>query len=86
MVVASFVRRVARFVPGALCLAQAIAAQRQLAKLGYQTTIRIGVKSDSAQHLKAHAWLIYKDEIILGGAEEALEDYKVMSDINSASI
>lgn len=85
-VVAKIIERVAKFVPGALCLAQAITAQRQLAKMGYKTTIRIGVKAETTAYLEAHAWLIYQDKVILGGAENKLADYKVMSNIDSASV
>ena len=62
--IAYIVGRVSRFVPGALCLAQAASAQRQLAKYGYKTTMKIGVKSDSNGSLLAHAWLMYQDSII----------------------
>lgn len=80
------VERAAKYVPGALCLAQAITAQRGLARLGYNTTIRIGVKSDEQANLLAHAWLIYEGHVILGGNDSQLEQYETMTDMNSAVV
>ena len=84
--VAGAVERAAKFVPGALCLAQAVAAQRLLARFGYITTMRIGVKSDNRNSLKAHAWLIVEDQIVLGGLDPHLAEYKVITDMRSATI
>ena len=83
---AAKVQRAAKFVPGALCLAQAIAAQRGLARLGHETVIRIGVKSDEHTNLVAHAWLLYRDSVILGGSDSELKEYQTMTDITSAIV
>lgn len=83
---AVIVKRAAKFVPGALCLAQAITAQRGLARLGYETTIRIGVKSDETANLLAHAWLLYQERVILGGSDSELQNYKTMTDMKSAIV
>lgn len=82
--IADIVRRVAAVVPGASCLSQAVAAQLRLARLGYTTNIRIGVKSDAEMGLKAHAWLIYNDRVILGGTESGSDEYSIITDMNSA--
>lgn len=78
---AHVVRRVSNFVPGALCLAQAVSAQRLLARFGYATTMRIGVKSDAGA-LSAHAWLLFEGSIILGGGS-MLNEYQVLTDMKS---
>lgn len=83
--VAAVVQRVARFVPGALCLAQAVTAQRMLARFGFDTTMRIGVKSEPGGNLKAHAWLMFDDRVILGGSPSQLEQYRVLTDMNAAT-
>ncbi|MEM7329338.1 MAG: lasso peptide biosynthesis B2 protein [Pseudomonadota bacterium] len=83
--VAHVVKRVSRMVPGALCLAQAVTAQRMLANLGYETKMRIGVKTDDSGALEAHAWLIFDDRVILGGDAAQLEEYQVMTDMTSAT-
>lgn len=83
--VSRVVERVSKFVPGALCLAQAVSTQRILAKFGFETVMRIGVKSDDTGALTAHAWLIYQDQVILGGSVSQLSQYNVMTDLTSAT-
>lgn len=58
----------ARYVPGASCLTQALAGQYLLARQGKASTISIGIARDSGADLKAHAWLISGDHIVLGGS------------------
>ena len=58
----------ARFVPGASCLTQALAGQYLLARQGSTSNIRIGVERDTGKQLKAHAWLISGNHIVLGGS------------------
>jgi len=83
--IASIVQRASKLVPGALCLAQAVTAQRLLARFGYETTMRIGVKSEEVGDLKAHAWLIHQGRVILGGTLAQLEAYQVITDKKSAT-
>lgn len=83
--VSRIVSRVASFTPGALCLAQAIVAQRQSARFGYDTTIRVGVKSNSQAKLLAHAWLLYEAHVVLGGSNAELVEYDVIKEMNSAT-
>jgi hypothetical protein len=77
--IARDVSRVSRFVIGATCLTQAVAAQRLLSMHGYESTIRIGVKSEG-KRLKAHAWLLCQQRVILGGEAESLSGYSVLTD------
>lgn len=56
-----------RYVPGASCLTQALAAQVLLRRAGLDTTLRIGVRKDSTEGFKAHAWLECDGEIVVGG-------------------
>ncbi|MDX8466502.1 lasso peptide biosynthesis B2 protein [Mesorhizobium sp. VK23B] len=58
----------ARFVPGASCLTQALAGQYLLARQGNASKIRIGVERDTGAELKAHAWLVSGNHIVLGGS------------------
>ncbi len=48
---------VSRYIPGARCLAQALATQVLLAKSGYLTDLRIGVARGKGGQLRAHAWV-----------------------------
>jgi hypothetical protein len=67
--VAWAVRAVARYVPRANCLPQALAAQWLLGRLGHASSLRLGVTKGLDQDLKAHAWLEYQGHIIIGGEE-----------------
>jgi len=58
----------ARFVPRASCLTQALAGQYLLARQGNASKIRIGIERDTGTQLKAHAWLMSGDQIVLGGS------------------
>jgi hypothetical protein len=58
----------ARFVPGASCLTQALAGQYLLARQGNASKIRIGIERDTGVELKAHAWLVSGNHIVLGGS------------------
>lgn len=58
----------ARLVPRASCLTQALAGQYILARQGNASKIRIGIERDTGQQLKAHAWLISGNHVILGGS------------------
>lgn len=58
----------ARFVPGATCLTQALSGQYLLARKGNASNIRIGIERGTGEQLKAHAWLVSDDHIVLGGS------------------
>ncbi|CAN7199028.1 lasso peptide biosynthesis B2 protein [Mesorhizobium amorphae] len=58
----------ARLVPYASCLTQAISGQYILARQGNASKIRIGIERDTGTQLKAHAWLMSGNHIVLGGS------------------
>lgn len=58
----------ARLIPGASCLTQALAGQYLLARQGNASKIRIGIERDTGAQLKAHAWLVSGNHIVLGGS------------------
>lgn len=58
----------ARFVPYATCLTQALSGQYILARQGNESTIRIGIERGTGEQLKAHAWLVSDNHIVLGGS------------------
>ncbi|MBZ9848987.1 lasso peptide biosynthesis B2 protein [Mesorhizobium sp. CA14] len=58
----------ARLVPGATCLAQALAGQYLLARQGNASKISIGIEKGTGSELKAHAWLMSGKHIVLGGS------------------
>ncbi len=59
---------VSRFVPGATCLTQAVAAEALLRSHGYAPNLHIGVTKNKSQALEAHAWIEVHGDIILGNA------------------
>ena len=58
----------ARLVPYASCLTQALSGQYILARQGNASKIRIGIERDTGTQLKAHAWLMSGNHIVLGGS------------------
>jgi hypothetical protein len=67
------VRAVSRYVPGATCLTQALAAQALLARSGHESHIELGVRKDEQSRFLAHAWVVCGDRIVIGGA--GADDY-----------
>lgn len=56
----------ARFVPGATCLPQAMAAQALLARRGIGSTIQTGFDRTDAKGVEGHAWLVCEGEVVVG--------------------
>jgi hypothetical protein len=69
------VRAVSRHLPGVTCLTQALAAQALLAHSGFPSQVEIGVAKggegdeDKSRRFSAHAWVIYHDQVVLGGPQ-----------------
>ncbi len=59
------VRVVARRIPMATCLTQALALQWLLARAGHRAGVYIGVASDEARGFESHAWVESRGEILL---------------------
>src|SRR3954468_11959023 len=55
---------VSRYVPGATCLTQAIAAEALLRSHGYTPNLHIGVTKTKSQALEAHAWIEVQGDIV----------------------
>jgi hypothetical protein len=60
------VRVVARSVPGARCLTQALALQWILSRAGYAATLHIGVAMGGSRKLESHAWVEHGGRVIIG--------------------
>ncbi|WP_208347735.1 lasso peptide biosynthesis B2 protein [Pseudaestuariivita rosea] len=75
--------KMARFVPGATCLTQAMAGQYMLARRGCETILRLSIDGTQGDDLRPHAWLMSGHVIVLGGksdmyhAHRQLIDFKV---------
>lgn len=64
---ARMVKAAARLVPGASCLTQAMAVQIMLARSGYPSRLRFGVRKDPRQGFTAHAWVESGGVTVIGG-------------------
>jgi hypothetical protein len=42
-----------------------------LGRLGYEPDVRYGVLRDRSGRLRAHAWVVCDDEVVVGGDEAA---------------
>jgi hypothetical protein len=58
-------RAAGRRVPRATCLVQALSAQLLLARHGYGSELRVGVKRDNGE-FQAHAWVEFRGSIVVG--------------------
>jgi len=82
LILAWGVKKASRFVPKATCLTQALALRWLMARSDQDCAIRIGVMSDpSGAGMKAHAWVIYNSDIIIGGDSEDISNYTVLVDL-----
>jgi Transglutaminase-like superfamily len=57
-----------RYVPGATCLAQALAIQLVLKQSGRPASLHIGVNGIERDHLDAHAWVVSQGRVLFGGS------------------
>jgi hypothetical protein len=62
------IRSAARFVPGATCLPQALAAEAILRRRGHPADLRLGV-TQRDDGIEAHAWVTSYGRVIVGGGD-----------------
>ena len=68
--IAQAIASASRHLPGTRnCLVRALATQIFLHRMGYQASLRIGVRRDSAAPLAAHAWVEEQGNVRIGGSE-----------------
>ena len=63
------VRSAARYVPGATCLVQAVAASILLSRAGRPAVLQIGVAKPNRSTLSAHAWVESEGVVVVGDGE-----------------
>lgn len=78
--VAAAVHAASRFVPGATCLAQACAARALFSWRGYGVTMRVGIRRGEDGNVVGHAWLLSREQVILGGGATRFDDYRPIAD------
>ena len=57
------------YVPGATCLTNALTGYSLFSQYGHPSQVKIGVGKSSEGEFEAHAWLEYKDEVVIGESE-----------------
>ena len=62
------VRGVSRYIPGASCLTQALAAELLLIRSGHPARLHIGVARGGGGEFAAHAWIECYGRVLVGGA------------------
>ena len=70
------VKTVSLRVPGTTCLSKVLALQHLLSENGHRSEIIIGV-DNSHGRFSAHAWLLFDDEILIGG--DLVQNYKLLA-------
>lgn len=79
--VARRIERLARFVPHASCLTQALALQFVLGRTGHASHLQIGVRRDQHGNFSAHAWVICNGRVVLGQRNTHLADYTHITEL-----
>jgi len=55
------------------CLTEALAAHRILRRRGFESVLRIGVRTESGKFKDAHAWVEHRGEVMIGARGMPLE-------------
>lgn len=85
LTIAQTVSKVARRVPKASCLTQALATSLLLARRGYSSAIRYGAKHIDGK-FEAHAWVVVGSETIIGKRRpQEFASFKSQSDSSQSS-
>lgn len=74
------IERLARLVPRASCLTQAMALQWLLARSGHASELYVGVRQAPGGRFEAHAWVSCNQRIVLGAATTRLADFTPLAE------
>lgn len=61
---------IAHYFPGSKCLINALTGYLLLSEHGYDSLVKIGVGKSAEGEFEAHAWLEYKDRVVIGESEK----------------
>jgi hypothetical protein len=70
----------ARFVPRASCLTQALALRYLLARAGHACELHVGVRRNPLGRFEAHAWVSCNGRIVLGAGTTRLADFTPLAE------
>lgn len=79
------VRSMARLVPGASCLTQALALQKLLHGRGVASELKLGVRRDGPGGLAAHAWVLVDGKVVIGGAAADLAPFATIAKFDTGA-
>jgi hypothetical protein len=65
------IRAASHYIPKATCLPQALTAQYLLIWNSYPADFQIGVAKAANGKLEAHAWVISKDQMVIGNVRDS---------------
>jgi hypothetical protein len=74
------IERLARFVPRASCLTQALTLQYLMARAGHACEIFVGVRCGEGGRFEAHAWVACNGRIVLGAANTNLAEFTPLAE------
>lgn len=72
------VKRMCIYIPFASCLTQALSLQYLLGRRGETSCMCVGVSPKADGRFDAHAWLLWDDQVIIGGNKN-LDDFSVIA-------
>ncbi len=75
------VKKAALFVPKASCLTQALAVKWLMKRADKDGQLCIGVMNNPRFGFKAHAWVVYRDAVIIGGDDSNFGEYSAIIDL-----
>ena len=78
------VKRMCIYVPFASCLTQALSLQYLLGRRGESSSMCVGVSPTEAGRYEAHAWLLWNDQIIIGGGKN-LEKFSIIARLEAGA-
>lgn len=76
---------VSRYLPGASCLTQALAALTLLGNVDRTIAVRIGIAKEAGGALTAHAWVEMEGKVLMGNML-GLSRYAILSPIEGQRI
>lgn len=68
------------------CLPVALAGQLQLNLHGFPACTRLGVQKTKSGEIKAHAWVECDGKVVVGGPEQEIEQYTILSELKGPSM
>lgn len=79
------IRFASAIVPKATCMTQAIAGQAIASWFGIPTRLHLGAQKTQAGTVNFHAWLVWREQVVLGGEDVVIDDFNSLTFFASAT-